>query len=54
VAKTQKDPVDIDDNLSEDLGPESVAQQLRELEGMNKYMQHIRVPTSKLPPHNPE
>ena len=40
--------MDIDDNLSEDLGPESVAQQLRELEGMNKYMQHIRVPTSNL------
>lgn len=46
MTKTQKDPVDIDDNLSEEPGPESVAQQLRELEGMNKYMQHIRVPTS--------
>lgn len=41
------DPVDIDDDVS-DHGPESIEQQLKELDGMNKYMQHIRVPTSKL------
>ena len=32
------DPIDIDDDISEDHAADSVAQQLRELEGMNKYM----------------
>lgn len=40
------EPIDIDDDIS-DHGPESVAQQLRELDGMNKYLQNIRIPTSK-------
>lgn len=42
------DPVDIDDDVS-DHEPESVAQQIRELDGMNKYLQNIRLPTSKIP-----
>lgn len=41
-----KDPIDIDDDVSNE-GPESLDQQLKELDGMNKYMQNIRVPTSK-------
>ena len=40
------DPDDIDDDVS-DHGPESIEQQLKTLDGMNKYMQNIRVPTSK-------
>ena len=35
--KSKIDPADIDDDVS-DHGPESVAQQLRELDGMNKYL----------------
>lgn len=42
------DPIDIDDDISEDHAADSVAYQLRELEGMNKYMQNIRVPSSNI------
>ena len=38
------DPIDIDDDAN-DKGLESVEQQIRELDGMNKYLQNIRVPT---------
>jgi hypothetical protein len=44
--RSQPDPIDIDDDVS-DHGAESVATQLRELDGMNKYLQKVRVPTSK-------
>lgn len=40
------DPIDIDDDVS-DHGPESVATQLRELDGMNKYLQRVHIPSSK-------
>ncbi len=43
--KTKQDPVDIDDDVS-DHGPDSIVQQLRELDGMNRYMNNVRVPTS--------
>ncbi|CDW81046.1 UNKNOWN [Stylonychia lemnae] len=39
-----RDPLDIDDDIS-DNGPESLENQLKELDGMNKYLQNIRVPT---------
>lgn len=43
--KLLTDPVDIDDDVSDHGG--SMEQQLKELEGANKYLQNIRVPTSK-------
>ncbi len=43
--KTKQDPVDIDDDVS-DHGPDSVEQQLRELDGMNRYLNNVRIPTS--------
>ena len=45
--RQQKDPIDIDDDVS-DHGPESLENQLRQLDGMNKYLHNVRVPTSKL------
>ena len=43
--KAKADPLDIDDDVSDD-GNE-VANQLRELDGANKYLQKIQIPTSK-------
>lgn len=40
------DPIDIDDDVS-DHGPESLEHQLQELDGMNKYLNGIKIPTSK-------
>jgi hypothetical protein len=45
--KGNLDPVDIDDDVS-DHGSESVAQQLKDLDSMNKYMKSIRIPTSNM------
>ena len=40
----QNDPVDIDDDVS-DHGPDNVTDQIKALDGMNKYMNNVRVPT---------
>lgn len=47
MRKAIKDPLDIDDDIS-DHGPDSTEQQLQQLDGMNKYLQNVRVPTSKI------
>ena len=44
--KSHPEPINIDDDVS-DNDSDGVTQQLKELDVRNKYMQHIRVPTSK-------